>query len=81
MKANMPEKLYISDSELNDTEHCVIWFKNQQNENDIEYIRINAFIEKAIGWIDYQNRNGGCNFGGWEKDFEDYIKRNNYGNS
>ena len=47
MKANAPEKLYISDSELNDAEHCVIWFKSQQNENDIEYIRKDAFIEKA----------------------------------
>ena len=33
-----------------------------------------AFIEKAIGWIDYNNRNGGCFFDGWEKDFKKYIK-------
>jgi hypothetical protein len=46
-----PEKLYISDSELNDAEHCVIWFKSQQNKNDIEYIRKDAFIEKACEWI------------------------------
>lgn len=26
-------------------------------------------IEKAIGWIDYNNENGGCNFDEWEKDF------------
>lgn len=32
------------------------------------------FIEKAIGWIDYNNRNGGCNFDGWEKDFKTYMK-------
>ena len=31
-------------------------------------------IEKAIGWIDDNNRNGGCNFEGWEKDFINYIK-------
>lgn len=48
MKANeAPEKLYISDSELNDAEHCVIWFKSQQNEKGIEYTRTDAFIEKA----------------------------------
>lgn len=51
MEANTPEKLYISDSELNDAEHCVIWFKSQQNENDIEYIRKDAFIEKAYLWL------------------------------
>ena len=33
-----------------------------------------AFIEKAIGWIDYNNRNGGCNFDGWEKDFKKYME-------
>lgn len=51
MKANAPEKLYISDSELNDAEHCVIWFKSQQNKNDIEYTRTDAFIEKACEWL------------------------------
>ena len=33
-----------------------------------------VFIEKAIGWIDYNNRNGGCFFDGWEKDFKKYMK-------
>ena len=46
-----PEKVYISDSELNDAEHCVIWFKSQQNKNDIEYIRKDAFIEKACEFL------------------------------
>jgi hypothetical protein len=59
MKANeAPEKLYISDSELNDAEHCIIWFKSQQNNNDIEYIRVDAFVEKACKWfrkIDYDD--------------------------
>ena len=52
MKANeVPDRLYISDSELNDAEHCVIWFKSQQNENDIEYVRKDSFIEKACEWL------------------------------
>lgn len=52
MKANeAPDKLYISDSELNDAEHCVIWFKSQQNEKDIEYTRTDAFIEKAAEYL------------------------------
>ena len=40
----------------------------------IEYVRKDAFIEKVIGWVDYNNRNGGCNFDGWEKDFRDYME-------
>jgi hypothetical protein len=35
-----------------------------------------AFIEKAIGWIDNNNRDGGCNFCGWEKDFKNYMNEN-----
>ena len=44
------------------------------DKNSVEYIRKDAFIEKAIGWIDYNNRNGGSNFDGWEKDFKKYMK-------
>ena len=47
-----PEKVYISDSELNNSEHCIIWFKSQQNEKDIEYTRTDAFIDKAWDWIE-----------------------------
>jgi hypothetical protein len=53
MKVNeVPEKVYISDSELNNSEHCIIWFKSQQNEKDIEYTRTDAFIDKAWDWIE-----------------------------
>jgi hypothetical protein len=79
-----PEKVYISDSELNDAEHCVIWFKSQQNKNDIEYVRKDAFIEKACKWLknhyrDYMHNPTGerleAFFGGdMCNDFEDYIK-------
>ena len=31
-------------------------------------------IDKAYEWIDYNNRNGGCNFDGWEEDFKNYMK-------
>lgn len=40
----------------------------------VEYTRTDSFIEKVIGWIDYNNRNGGCNFDGWEKDFKKYME-------
>ena len=53
-----------------------------QKEIDwLKYLRLklsdeqmNAFIEKAIGWIDYRNRNGGCNYTGWKKGFKNYMK-------
>ena len=31
-------------------------------------------IDKAWDWIDYNNRNGGCNFDGLEEDFKNYMK-------
>lgn len=40
----------------------------------VEYTQTDAFIEKEIGWIDHNNRDGGCNFCGWEKDFKNYMK-------
>ena len=39
----------------------------------IEYGR-KQLIDKACEWIDYNNRNGGCNFDGWEEDFKNYMK-------
>ena len=80
MKANeAPEKVYISDSELNDSEHCIIWFKSQQNEKDIEYIRKDAFIERAKKWFEKRNEwrdiNGikHCDMESFE-DFVNYMK-------
>ena len=67
-----PEKVYISDSELNDSEHCVIWFKSQQNKNDIEYIRKDAFIEKACEWL-YDNLHW-ADSSDFLEDFENYMK-------
>jgi len=67
MKTNeAPEKLYISDSELNDAEHCVIWFKSQYNENDIEYTRTDAFIEKACEYFAPHIKD---NSGGYDRAF------------
>lgn len=31
-------------------------------------------IERAIEWIDYNNRNGGCWFDNWEEDFKQAMK-------
>ena len=67
MKANEePEKLYLLPNGL--ISYC------RNTDEDVEYTRTDAFIEKVIGWIDYNNRNGGCNFDGWEKDFKKYMR-------
>lgn len=70
-----PEKIFICDygSEVSYEWHSESEFETK-GHNDIEYTRTDTFIEKAIGWIDYNNRNGGCNFDGWEKDFKNYME-------
>ena len=73
MKANeAPEKLYLHPTVKREV--GASWLTFPLTDNDIEYTRTDSFIEKAIGWIDYNNRNGGCNFDGWEKDFKKYMK-------
>ena len=69
----VPEKLYV-DTEDRLSDSILYGFTEKRKDDDIEYIRIDAFIEKATEWIDYNNRNGGCNFDGWEKDFKNYMK-------
>ena len=46
----------------------------EEKEQDIEYVRKDVFIEKAIEWIDYYNQNGGCEFDGWEEDFHQEME-------
>ena len=70
MKA--PEKLYLHLTANGNI--GASWLRFPLTNEDIEYIRKDVFIEKIIGWIDYNNRNGGCNFDGWEKDFKNYME-------
>ncbi|MBQ7429423.1 MAG: hypothetical protein IJV29_07115 [Butyrivibrio sp.] len=72
MKANAPEKIYLHPTAKGEV--GASWLTFPLTNEDIEYIHKDAFIEKAIGWIDYNNRNGGCNFDGWEKDFKKYME-------
>lgn len=45
MKANAPEKIYISPA-------GVLYKGDRQQSDDIEYIRTDAFIEKALEFLD-----------------------------
>ena len=62
MKANAPEKIYLQvcgDCPQTDCENCkfedfednITWCKDRIFPKDIEYIRTDAFIEKACEWI------------------------------
>ena len=44
MKANAPEKLYFN-------QHTAQHNHERRNDDDIEYIRKDVFIEKAINWL------------------------------
>lgn len=52
MKTNeVPEKLYLSD--FTDTTESVFYVKQDNTKKtDIEYIRKDAFIEKACEWLE-----------------------------
>ena len=51
MKANAPEKLYLSDIQryFDDTDKTISTIKYA--DDDIEYTRIDSFIEKACFWL------------------------------
>ena len=69
MKANAPEKLYY-------TPYGDIGESHPITDNDIEYLRTDAFIEKARKWFGQQpetyDANGVRVYG--DKDFEDFKK-------
>lgn len=78
----MPDKLWIhKDTKYNTGDGVYAYqyefaqdIEDEGIENFVEYVPTDTFIENAIGWIDYNNRNGGCFFNGWEKDFKKYMK-------
>ena len=79
MKANeAPEKLYV-DSEDRLSDSILYGFTQKRKDNDIEYIRKDAFIEKARKWFEMQNEwvdlagNRQCDMTDFE-DFENYME-------
>ena len=47
MKANAPEKIYIFENPILDFTKLSV----RQSDTDIEYVRKDAFIEKACEWL------------------------------
>jgi len=73
MKANAPEKIYVSNYSSGLTYN---WHNERLAISDIEYTRTDAFIEKARKWFRQQpetyDANGVRVYG--DKDFEDFKK-------
>lgn len=63
MKANAIEKMYMSPA-------GVLYKGDKQNDDDIEYTRTDAFIEKAEKWLDKTLRD--TDF--YENEIELFIK-------
>lgn len=53
----VPEKIYLQDSMSTDTigDLWPEWFDAKISDNSIEYIRTDAFIEKACEWLESVN--------------------------
>lgn len=86
MKA--PEKIYLQENTTTDCyeEFWPEWFESKAKDTDIEYIRTDIFIEKAIEWMrESITNNPECNrivskkgfitMGMLIEDFTEYIKR------
>ena len=68
MKANeAPEKIYIFDNPILDFTKLSV----KQGDDDIEYTRTDAFIEKACKWLKEQDEMIGISF---EEDFLERFK-------
>jgi len=51
MKANeAPEKIYLFENPINGTPDDR-WLSSRSSEDDIEYTRTDAFIDKALEWL------------------------------
>jgi hypothetical protein len=51
MKANVPEKLYLFENPISGTPDDR-WLSKRSGDTDVEYVRTDAFIEKAEKWFE-----------------------------
>lgn len=73
MKANAPEKLYITNDEKRFSDKCPSASTEKYIDDDIEYTRTDAFIEKACEWL--ENNLQGIAIGSiYIEDFRKYMK-------
>ena len=89
MKANAPEKIYLFENPITETPDDR-WLSKRSDENDVEYIRTDALIEKAKDFFEEYLTEEECKFGTSEwievksysdsidsfiSSFENYIKK------
>ena len=66
MKANeAPEKLYLFKNPITDTPDDR-WLSKRSGDTDVEYIRTDAFIEKAAEFFEENIKEEDCKFGSSE---------------
>lgn len=75
MKANeAPEKIYLFENPIDNTPDYR-WLSKRSGDADIEYVRTDAFIEKACSWFaDRYQTNGSYLCADDIEDFENYMK-------
>ena len=52
MKANAPEEIYLLPDDRNLNGLSICWYNAPYRTGAIEYIRADAFIEKACSWLE-----------------------------
>lgn len=70
---NAPEKIYIDTNE-NLSDSILYAFTKKDKDDDIEYIRTGAFIEKACEWLKKKRKNYSSNALGEEYLIDDFKK-------
>ena len=79
MKANeAPEKIYLFENPISGTPDDR-WLSKRSDDNDIEYIRKDVFIEKALKFIKTNvdrivNNQHGVRMGCMDWEFRNYMK-------
>ena len=66
MKANAPEKIYLYPSQLKKGKILGRWFMTRYNQDSVEYIRADVFIEKACEFFEEYIKEEDCKFGSSE---------------
>ena len=69
-----PENIWLSPNEYRSNEPSCFWSESQRTDYDIEYIRKDAFIEKARNWLLNNLKNYSTNELGAEYLIEDFKK-------
>ena len=68
-----PEKIYIH-PDIGGREFLRPWLHRPANNESVEYTRTDLVIERACEWIEHNNKNGGCSFDGWRKEFIKFLE-------